>query len=74
MYVGSFGYLVLIIFSVLCVTINSTMKMFCRLSSVIISAISFVCLYILYLAILCIHVSLISCGGRKEPFVYKKYC
>ena len=49
--------------------ISSALKMFCRSGSLIANSIFLDWLYIPYLAFSCVQVSLICCGGRKEPFV-----
>ena len=38
MYAGSLGYSLLIILRIVCIAINSALKMFCRLSSLITSS------------------------------------
>ena len=69
MYVGSLGYSSLIILRVVCIAINSALKMFCRRGSLIASSMFLDWLYTPYPAFSLVQLSSVCCGGRKEPFV-----
>ena len=71
MWAGSWGYLVVIIFIVLCMAISSALKMVCNLGSLFDICISgFVGLYIPYHAFSFFQCpSLAFLGGMKDPSV-----
>ena len=69
MYAGSLGYSSLIFLRVVCITINSALKIYCKTGSLIASSIFLDRLYTPYLAFSLVQLSSVCCGGRKKPSV-----
>ena len=69
MYASSLGYSLLIILRVACIAINFSLKIFCKLGSLITSSMFLDRLYTPYPGFSLVQLSSVCCEGRKESSI-----